>query len=409
VARDQASRALSYALALPFAAALVAACGATEAPATAIVRDSAGIRIVESPGPAWTDGSGWRLAATPSASIGVIDGPEAYQFSTVRDAVFLEDGSILAANAQHPPEIRVFGPDGAHLRSMGGAGSGPGEFTTIWWVQQAGDTVVVYDVAAHRLTAFGRDGELIATIPVRLPPSDDRSVMPYVPWSRLSDGSLLIIPNRFVPEDAVGSGRASMPLIRSLVDGSVVDTVGLFPGVEFQRASRGHAQPILFGLSWSFRAHGDQIFVGAGDRLQVDVHDLHGRHLRSMRAALDRRPVTEAAVDALLESRLAAARSEADRQRLRVEARETAMAQLMPAHGTRILVGPDGHVWVEAYHAPGDSGRAWHVFDPDGPYLGQVQVPAKLRLTDIRGDAVLGVWTDDLGVASVRAYPLDRG
>jgi hypothetical protein len=38
-------------------------------------RDSAGIRIAESRTPQWEDSAAWRLAAQPSLSIGVVEGP----------------------------------------------------------------------------------------------------------------------------------------------------------------------------------------------------------------------------------------------------------------------------------------------------------------------------------------------
>jgi hypothetical protein len=41
-----------------------------------VVRDSAGITIVENHAAAWTDGNTWILAAEPLLSVGVLDGPE---------------------------------------------------------------------------------------------------------------------------------------------------------------------------------------------------------------------------------------------------------------------------------------------------------------------------------------------
>jgi hypothetical protein len=46
------------------------------------------------------------------------------------------------------------------------------------------------------------------------------------------------------------------------------------------------------------------------------------------------------------------------------------------------------------------------VFDPDGRYLGPVELPARLRVTDIGDRTLLGVWRDEYGVESVRRYAI---
>ena len=44
-----------------------------------LIRDSAGIEIVENIAPAWTEGDGWRLSDEPVLTIGVLEGREEYQ------------------------------------------------------------------------------------------------------------------------------------------------------------------------------------------------------------------------------------------------------------------------------------------------------------------------------------------
>jgi hypothetical protein len=394
---------------LPLLPLLLAACVDVERASTAVVRDSAGVEIVESPGPAWRGGAGWRIAPEPSLVMGVVDGPEAFQFSSIRSAFYLPDGGIVAANTQNPPELRVFGSDGEHRVSMGGAGGGPGEFSVIFRAFPAGDTLVAVDPIGPRITYFAPDGRLLATQPVRFPSSDTRSSIPYVIWARLVDGSLLITDNRTAPVSVTGDGRATMALLRTSVDGAGPDTLLTIPGASYRAGQGGHPEPVPFGLSWAFHVRGDRVFVGAGDALRVEVHDLDGRLLRSMRAHYDRRPVTDAALAALLETRLAGARTDDDRRRIQASFGTSPPASLMPAHGSAILVDALDHIWVEGYVAPGDASRSWHVFDPNGRYLGEVDVPREMRVTDVGADRVLGVWTDELDVPFVRVYELFRG
>ena len=44
------------------------------------VTDSAGVRIVESSGPAWSAGAGWRLGTEPTLTIGAVTGDPNYLF-----------------------------------------------------------------------------------------------------------------------------------------------------------------------------------------------------------------------------------------------------------------------------------------------------------------------------------------
>jgi hypothetical protein len=385
------------------AAAALAGCGAEGAAPPVVVRDSAGITIVHSSGPAWSDGAGWRLSAAPTLEIGMLDGPPEQQFTQIRSAFFLDDGRIVAANMRHPPEVRVFSPDGQHLVSMGGAGEGPGEFGSIMWAHLAGDSIVIFDMGRRRLTFFGLDGALSATVPVQVAMTQP---MEIVFWTRLGDGSLLGQDNRIVPADARGRGRAATTLLRFAPDGSATDTVATIPGFEYDIPQPGQGGPVRFGLRTSFLAAGDRLYVGAGDAFRIDVQDLHGRLLRSIRLDHVRRPVRDADLEAQLAAQLERARSDDERARIRQSFAALSRSELMPAHGSAMLLDAVDHLWVEGYHAPTDSGRQWHVFDPDGRYLGEVEVPGELRVVDVAADQVLGIWRDDLDVESIRRYRL---
>ncbi|WP_420634347.1 hypothetical protein [Candidatus Palauibacter sp.] len=87
---------------------------------TFLVRDSAGIEIVESTAPAWT-GDAWRLSDTPSLVIGRMEGDERYLFGRVAGAMVLRDGRIAVLDGQSAL-IRVYSPEGEHIEDWGGQG-----------------------------------------------------------------------------------------------------------------------------------------------------------------------------------------------------------------------------------------------------------------------------------------------
>jgi len=70
---------------------LIGSCSTDSATARDAVRDSAGIAIVETTSPA----AEWRLSPEPVLRIGVVDGDDAYQFSSIVFAARLSDGRIV--------------------------------------------------------------------------------------------------------------------------------------------------------------------------------------------------------------------------------------------------------------------------------------------------------------------------
>lgn len=90
---------------------------------------------------------------------------------------------------------------------------------------------------------------------------------------------------------------------------------------------------------------------------------------------------------------------------------------------TSVRGGPDGTLWVQrmadaasihpmALNTPdppvGFGGGSWDVLDPEGRYLGTVELPLRFRLTRIRSDAVYGVLRDGMDVEKVARLRLER-
>jgi hypothetical protein len=65
-------------------------------------------------------------------------------------------------------------------------------------------------------------------------------------------------------------------------------------------------------------------------------------------------------------------------------------------------------LWVHRYAAPGDTVHTWEVFRRGEEFAGVLQVPRRFAIRDVSGDRVAGVWTDDMGVETVRVYRLVR-
>ena len=107
-----------------------------------IVRDSAGIHIIDNARPVWSAGQEWRVSPEPVVDIDGSGGPE-YEFGRVAGVVRLTDGRIVAAD-QQALQLRFYDSTGHHLKSVGRKGQGPGEFTDLSTVSRLpGDTLAV--------------------------------------------------------------------------------------------------------------------------------------------------------------------------------------------------------------------------------------------------------------------------
>jgi hypothetical protein len=143
---------------------LLAACGAgPDRSPTVVVRDSAGVRIVESKGAAWRTGEEWRVDSRPLLEIGQVDGDPPYQFFHVSGVELLPDGGVVVVDGGSA-QLRRYGPDGRHLWSAGGRGAGPGEFQQPVYLGRYDDgSFAVWDRRLARLTVIDADGRVVRT------------------------------------------------------------------------------------------------------------------------------------------------------------------------------------------------------------------------------------------------------
>ena len=371
--------------------AVLGGCESTDPQPSALQSDSAGVEIVHTPAPTWSPGEGWRLSSEPLLHVGVVEGAGVQEFSRILHTFWLSDGRVAAVNLSNPPEIRIFGPDGTHDRTLGGAGAGPGEFAAISFAApRAGDSLLVHDFWNARLVLFGPQGEVLRTQPLQ-----EIAGEPSNRWilrGVFSDGTLLVMENNLIPGATPGQVRALRTLVRVTEAGAVVDTVLVFPDAEYSAGDTGTPFPVPFGLRSAWQLHGDRLYVAPGDAFQVDVFDEDGTLLRSLRTDRGRMSVP---------SGVAAEERERLAQR---GGPDTPVADRFPAHGSGIRVDPDGRVWLEHYPVPGDSISRWGVFGADGVYLGDVEVPRRFQVMEVGRGEVLGVWMGELDVPGVRVY-----
>ncbi len=394
----------------------LAACGGGEdAPASAEVftRDSAGVRIVESPGPAWDQAAAWRLSEAPFLDVGELDGPEETQFFRVSAGTRLTDGSfVVGSSGSH--DLRRFTAEGEHLWTVGGEGEGPGEFVGLTEVVAGpGDTIVTYDFRQRRFSRFAPDGTFIDSRPLDGPSESGFGFVETL----MPDGSAVFTWREFdrdggpPAEGEVSRDTINIHAVEPGRDGSV--ELGRFPGAETVVLQSGETEggftiaisSTPFGRSTQVAGGTSGIWLGDTDRFEIRQYDTAGDLLMVARRSWEPVAVDDALLERATDEELAEADDDEDRRRIRRRWESVPTPETLPAFEA-IQVDRGGNVWVQQFEVPGEPERTWSVFDRDGAWLGDVAFPDRFRPLEIGDDYVLGRFGDELDVEHIQLWEL---
>ena len=331
------------------------------------------------------------------ASIGSADGPAS--FGRVRSITADRDGNVYVADAQ-ASEIRVFSPDGTHLRTIGRSGAGPGEFTDLYSIAWMGDTLAALDPRAGRISLLSRTGEWIGQIPhaaitgpdIRLnsvgrevfsfdvkPGPENTMVRVYL---RYAGNRVDTLP---YPEQKSG-GPPSTILCRHPTGGGLTFFTNPFVPQVFQSPAPGDRVALI--NSGVYRI---AILGAKGDTAMV----IEKQHQPA--------PITDAEWEEVT-------RGHREWSTANPGAKCTPVEFTRPAGkpALRTIFFDDAErMWVEVVTADGHS---FDVFDERGAHLGNMRAPARQRSVPpyVRGDRLYLVTTDSLDVQSVKVLAIER-
>ena len=163
----------------------------------------------------WGEADAWRLV--PELALGDGDGPEATTFAQLIALAVGDDGRIYVLDRQ-TQELRIFAASGAHVRTAGRQGAGPGEYREpngLLWLTP--DTLLVVDQRGNRYSVVDRNGEYVRSVPRSLP---------FYAWAFRGGHER----GRLYEQYHVGTGRDTRPaLIGASLSGETLplDTVAL--------------------------------------------------------------------------------------------------------------------------------------------------------------------------------------
>jgi hypothetical protein len=397
-------------------ATVIVATGCGAAPSLPpVVRDSAGVTIVENFGPTWSGNEGWTVSAAPTLSIGDSTLGENYVFDRLVGALRYADGTIVVAN-NGTHELRWYDSNGSFLQTAGRAGSGGVTFTSLAWIGRFGDeSVLAYDGTTMRTAILSNDGSLQHSssliMTFQAPPGAVSGVF--------ADSSLLVVRGarhwvramQGQPDPPQGLRRGPTMAFRySSEDGSFLNGLGTYSGSEqiFRtgRTQIVHVNPRPFGRNAILTTSGNSLYVGTQDSYEISVFSNLDTLQALIRLQRENAPVTQAHIDRYKNARLANVHS---RERAAREARLDSLPwpHAMPAYST-MMVDTEGNLWVADHRPFGVEQPVWNVFDSSYHLLGSVETPLSLTIFDIGPDYILGRWRDGSGMESIRVYRLEK-
>lgn len=384
---------------LAFAGSL-GACNDRGATNRAVVRDSAGVAIVESTAPAWMDGEGFTVDFEPMLDLALTGSGSDHEFYGVSDGLRLSDGTLVLAEGS-TSQIKYYSVDGGFLGSFGAEGEGPGEFRRIRSVDALpGDTVVAYDARNVRVTKVSSDRQLAGETALT------QQFITRV--AALGPGVMLVGIGSLEATDS-GNGHQRWPrdYLRVDTDGAVIDSILLGRGSQSVTLEGGtiDAAPFL-GKDTYIAVHRGHIYMGDSDSLEVRTYTADGRLTRQARVA---------GFD-LSDGGTAAAAEAAMREEVRPATREINEMLPVPTHRpayANILVDPHGYVWTAEHKGRfrnmlDEEAFEWQVFDPEGVWLGAVHLPGRFQVFEIGEDYVFGLRRDDIDIERPQLLRLNR-
>ena len=330
---------------------------------TPVVRDSAGIRIVESTVPRWADGRGWVLASEPSVTIGGLREEPGHDLGSY-DAS-LRRISVFDVNGVFHRSFNLPTPDGRVIHAADVLGDG---------------SLIVSALA------FAFDPSRRGLIPL------ERPLYRYRPVERSLDSLGIMLVTYLYWQPYRLENQGSLPI------------------------------PVPFTRSAEYEAWHDRLLTADTDCFEILVHNWDGRLHSIFRKAHRSAAVTNDDIDTAYD--LLYNRSSRDFIRKAVAAafREFEFATTMPATGRwawervqsqrpalrGLEVDDVGNVWGLEYNRPGDHQRRWTVFDSEGVLLGTVPFPIGFDPLHIGDDFVLGWRLGELDEISVELYGLEK-
>ncbi len=316
----------------------------------------------------------WAEGAAPRPTLGAIT-----------HALQLTSGVIVIAD-NVDSRLHFFSGTGAHLKSVGRDGGGPGEFKSATWVGEcARDSVFVFDRIQNRLSVFSASGHYVRQRALTRDP---------VIVACATDGTIAL---------AQRSGAPPSP---------ATPTRGQIVRLDDRDREIARATDVLFGgerpmaATLRMTAAPGMMVYGAGDSARVFVLGDSGAP-RTVRAGVALRKPSEVQRDAAIEQVvMSMPGTKADMEITRTYARRIPAAPVLPSYSALMFDEVTRLLWVQQSVA-GDGETVLERRTLTGVLQSTVRIPAELDVFSVRNNVLVARSTNaESGEQSLVLYRL---
>jgi hypothetical protein len=393
-------------LALTLSSHTAGALAAQSALPKPLIRDSAGIRIVEYPGlaPLPAPGSSarpnplqlhlnqvrpaFRMEARPFMELGGLRDNEEEEFNTrtpIYNVLALSNGTVVVNDFAH---LKFYSKDGRFLRIAGRRGRGPGEFTQIRELcHLRGDTILVVDLIDERISIWDKDGKNVRT---------HARQGDVVNGSCRTDGTVVTLVAS-AGDGSTQTGGAERFAEHQLIrpNGTMVRTLGSLPA------------PAADGAMFRTPAivpRDSTLIVGSARTFEYRTQSFDGRVRQIVRFGVPGALITDA------EWAERSARTVPNNVKGKEREDRIAFWKARKPKGREpafsgIRVDPAGRIWVQDYNSQG----GFTIFDTNGILIGRFSVPGyglvpHAQLAGVGNDYIALVDADANGAVRIRLH-----
>ncbi|MDX1395492.1 MAG: hypothetical protein R3195_13980 [Gemmatimonadota bacterium] len=416
------------------AAAGLCACGGGDGAGAAsgewsgTMRDSAGVVLVQNPEAGlWEPGGAWTVSEV--LRIGTSGADADYQFGQITGIAELADGRIAVFDTQGQ-EMRLYSAAGEYLQTIGGPGSGPGEFALGAGpiLVGPGDTLVVPDVSNQRVNRFAPDGEPLGSFPLNFAAGIPMAWLDTPGGDIVTQIRAMAFPGQAFGGQAAGAdreleGAGNDFLVRRRTDGSIIDTALVVKSGGTFQAADGGGSIEFFAPEPLWALLPDGVIYGVNDDYRFFVYGADGELERVISRPFELQPVAADDQQYLIDAMSRVWEDFGVPPPAIAQLRETiGFAETYPAYAL-LRGGPDGSIWVQRLRDLGGMSAeereefnpmvgfgspTWDVFDAEGRYMGRVEMPDRFQPIRFQDDRIYGIWTDDLDVQYALILEVER-
>lgn len=343
-------------------------------------------------------GSVWgdKVRLVEELRIGTRDGDGPDSFGEIRAFALFPDG-VMAVFDQSVPALRLFDPAGEYLRTLGRSGAGPGEYRNdvLGLVVDRDGVLLMYDLRNNRLNRWKRDGTVLPAWKVGSP-----SIYAFLRAIQVDTaGNTYLLVAAGPPEPGKYPKRGLARFDRS---GNLADTLQ-------QPTIEGPDDPPLTPFSpykyWLLSRAGSAVTAFSG--IYAITVSGPGRNVIRIERAIPRvglLPDERRSYQEYMEARSGVPMASTPRPTTSLPSTKPQFSQL---HSDL-----DGRIWVKLHTKaepfdppvlPLRQGQpklppirwrervVWDVFQRDGRYLGQLELPRETDLSEAKGSRIWAI------------------